>query len=242
MALFLITQTEKYVCAYKLSLGYYQSLGIPGLELLQQTIKTIPSEIPIILDAKHGDLNTSTVFARTIFQDLQVDACTISPYTGLDLVTPFLLYPGKTVFLLCATANSSAAVLQEYPNQEEPLYFKLVEEAQSWGTIEQLGLEVGVMPDILAIIRKIAPERLILIQGDIAEENDIANPEELAQLLAAGLNINGEGLLLPIPPKLFGAVHPNQEIESLRDRINEQRLQVVEGSPTCELWLPDVCF
>ncbi|NES71920.1 MAG: orotate phosphoribosyltransferase, partial [Okeania sp. SIO2D1] len=140
------------------------------------------------------------------------------------------------------TANSSAAVLQEFPNQEQPLYLKLVEEAQSWGSIEQLGLEVGVMPDILARIRKIAPERLILIQGDIAQENDIANPEELTQLLAAGLNINGEGLLLPIPPKLFGTAHPNQEIETLRDRINEQRLQVVEGSPTCELWLPDVCF
>ncbi|NEP04441.1 MAG: bifunctional orotidine-5'-phosphate decarboxylase/orotate phosphoribosyltransferase, partial [Okeania sp. SIO4D6] len=54
---FLITQTEKYVCAYKLSLGYYQSFGIPGLELLQQTIKTIHAEIPIILDAKHGDRN-----------------------------------------------------------------------------------------------------------------------------------------------------------------------------------------
>ena len=141
---FLITETEKYVCAYKLSLGYYQSFGIPGLKLLQQTIKAIPSEIPIILDAKHGDLNTSTVFARTIFADWQVDACTISPYTGLDLVAPFLLYPDQAVFILCATANPSAAVLQEYPDREQPLYLKLVEEAQSWGTPEQLGLEVGL--------------------------------------------------------------------------------------------------
>ncbi|MGB3507973.1 MAG: bifunctional orotidine-5'-phosphate decarboxylase/orotate phosphoribosyltransferase [Microcoleaceae cyanobacterium] len=239
---FLITQTEKYVCAYKLSLGYYQSFGIPGLQLLQQIIKAIPSEIPIILDAKHGDLNTSTVFARTIFTDLQVDACTISPYTGLDLVAPFLLYPGKTIFLLCATANSSAAVLQEYPDREQPLYLKLVQEAQSWATPEQLGLEVGIMPDMLARIRQAAPERLILIQGDIAEENDIVNPEDLTQLLAAGLNINGEGLLLPIPPKLLSAEHSNTAIETLKDTINEQRLRVVEGSPTCELWLPDVCF
>ncbi len=239
---FLITQTEKYVCAYKLSLGYYQSFGIPGLQLLQQIIKTIPFEIPIILDAKHGDLNTSTVFAQTIFADWQVDACTISPYTGLDLVAPFLLYPGKAVFLLCATANPSAAVLQEYPNQEQPLYLKLVEEAQSWATIEQLGLEVGIMPDMLAKIRQAAPERLILIQGDIAEENDIANQEDLTQLLAAGLNINGEGLLLPIPPKLLVSTNDNHAIETLRNTINEQRLKVVEGSPTCELWLPDVCF
>ncbi|MGD1716938.1 bifunctional orotidine-5'-phosphate decarboxylase/orotate phosphoribosyltransferase [Dapis sp. BLCC M172] len=239
---FLITETKKYVCAYKLSLGYYQSFGIPGLQLLQQTLKTIPSEIPIILDAKHADLNTSTVFAQTIFADWQVDACTISPYTGLDLVAPFLLYPGKAVFLLCATANPSAAVLQEYPNQEQPLYLKLVREAQRWATPEQLGLEVGIMPDMLAKIRQAAPERLILIQGDIGEENDITNPEELTQILAAGLNINGEGLLLPIPPKLLGNAQPNTAIESLRDTINEQRLKVVEGSPTCELWLPDVVF
>ncbi|MEM1171708.1 MAG: bifunctional orotidine-5'-phosphate decarboxylase/orotate phosphoribosyltransferase [Cyanobacteria bacterium P01_H01_bin.35] len=239
---FLITQTEEYVCAYKLSLGYYQSFGIPGLQLLQQTIKTIPYEIPIILDSKHADLNTSTVFAQTIFADWQVDACTISPYTGLDLVAPFLLYPDKAVFLLCATANPSAAVLQEYPNQEQPLYLKLVEESKSWATPEQLGLEVGIMPDMLAKIRQAAPERLILIQGDIAEENDITNPEELTKLLAAGLNINGEGLLLPIPPKLLGTGQPNIAIKSLRDTINEQRFKVIEGSPTCELWLPDVCF
>ena len=212
---FLITETERYVCAYKLSLGYYQSFGIPGLELLQQIIKTIPAEIPIILDSKHGDLNTSTVFAKTIFADWQVDACTISPYTGLDLVAPFLLYPGKTVFLLCATANPSAAILQEYPNQEQPLYLKLVAESQSWATPEQLGLEVGIMPDMLAKIRQAAPERLILIQGDIAEENDITNQEDLTQLLAAGLNINGEGLLLPIPPKLLGTKEAKSAIKTL---------------------------
>jgi uridine monophosphate synthetase len=239
---FLITQTEKYVCAYKLSFGHYQSFGIPGLQLLQQTLKTIPPEIPIILDAKHGDLNTSTVFAQSIFADLQVDACTILPYTGFDLVVPFLLYPGKAVFLLCATANASAKVLQGYPNQEQPLYLKLVAEAQRWATPEKLGLEVGIMPDILAKIRQAAPERLILIQRDMAEENDITNPEKLTQLLAAGLNINGEGLLLPIPPKLLSNAEPKSAIKSLRNTINEQRLQKVEGSPTCELWLPDICF
>ena len=73
-----IAQTAKFVCAYKLTLGYYQSLGAPGLELLQQTIKNIPADIPIILDAKHGDLNTSTIFARTIFEEWQVDAITIT--------------------------------------------------------------------------------------------------------------------------------------------------------------------
>ncbi len=239
---YVIEKTADFVCAYKLTLGYYQSLGAPGIELLQETIKNIPSNIPIILDTKHGDLNTSTVFARTIFEQWQVDAVTVTPYTGQDLVAPFLMYPDKAVFVLCATANPSATILQEHPHENQPLYLKLVEAAQSWGTPAQLGLEVGIMADMLARIRKVAPERLILIQGDIAEENDIANWEELTQTLAAGLNKGGEGLLLPMPPNLLAEENPEEAIKKLRDTINKQRLMVLEGNPTCELWVPDVCF
>lgn len=239
---YVIAQTSDFVCAYKLTLGYYQSLGAPGLELLQETIKNIPSDIPVILDAKHGDLNASTVLARTIFEQWKIDAVTVTPYTGHDLVAPFLLYPDKAVFVLCATANPSAAILQEHPHENQPLYLTLVEAAQSWGTPSQLGLEVGIMPDMLARIRKTAPERLILIQGDIAEENDIANWEELTQTLAAGLNASGEGLLLPMPPNLLAEDNPAEAIQKLNDRINQERQMVLEGNPTCELWTPDVCF
>ena len=96
-----IAQTADFVCAYKPTLGFYEALGVQGLELLQQTLKTIPAYIPIILDAKHSDLNTSTIFARTIFQEWQVDAITLNPYAGQDQVAPFLVYPGKAVFVLC---------------------------------------------------------------------------------------------------------------------------------------------
>jgi len=238
----IVAKTADFVCAYKLSLGFYQALGIPGLELLQQTLKNIPPHIPVILDAKHGDLNTSTAFARTAFEDWQVDAITLSPYAGLDQVTPFLVYPGKAVFVLCATANPSAAILQEYPTPEHPLYLQLVQAAQSWGTPTQLGLEVGLVADMLARIRNVAPERLILIHGDIAEKNDFTQEDELTQILAAGLNKNGEGLLLPVPPNLLAKEDSGKAIKELRDAVNEQRLRVIEGSPTCELWLPDVCF
>jgi uridine monophosphate synthetase len=237
-----IDQTADLICACKLTLGFYQSLGIPGLELLQQILTIIPPYIPVILDAKHCDLNTSTVFAKTVFEDWQVDAVTLSPYAGFDQVAPFLLYPGKTVFVLCATANPSAAALQEYPTPENPLYLQLVRVSQTWGTPEKLGLEVGVMPDVLARIRQAAPERLILVEGDIAEENDITEENDLAQLLAAGLSKNGEDLLLPIPPSLLAESNPRAGIQKLRDHINEHRLRAIGGSPTCELWLPDVCF
>ena len=77
-----IEQTAELVCAYKPTLGFYEALGSEGLDLLLKVIQVIPDDIPIILDAKHGDINTSTVFAKTIFENWQVDAVTVSPYAG----------------------------------------------------------------------------------------------------------------------------------------------------------------
>ena len=93
-----IDQTADLICACKITLGFYQSLGIPGWALLQEILTIIPPHLPVILDAKHCDLNTSTVFAKIVFQDWRVDAITLSPYPGFDQVAPFLLYAGKTVF------------------------------------------------------------------------------------------------------------------------------------------------
>ena len=234
---FVITETEESVCAYILTLDFYQALGIPGLELLQHTLATIPPHIPVILDAKHSDINTSTVFARTAFENWLVDACTVVPYAGHEQIAPFLVYPSKAVFVLCATANASAAVLQEHPAANLPFYLHLVKEAQTWGSPEQVGLKVGpAMPDIVAKIRATAPERLILMQGNWSDEQD------LAKLLSAGLNSEGQGLLVPIPADLLTVEHPSQEIEKLRDTIEQERHRVVQGNPTCDLWLPNVCF
>ena len=239
---FVIRETSELVCCYKLSFGFYLALGIPGLKLLEKILTLIPPHLPIILDTKHSDLNSGTVFARFVFEQLKVDACTLTPYAGLDQVAPFLVYPDKAVFILCATANSSASIIQEYPQPDQPLYLELVNASQTWGTPEQLGLEVGMVPDMLAKIRQAAPERLILLQGDIAEENDLTDIEDLMPLLSAGLSLNGSGLLLPIPPKLLEQENVSQGIKQLRDQINQERQQVIEGNPTCDLWLPDVCF
>ncbi|MEA5523319.1 bifunctional orotidine-5'-phosphate decarboxylase/orotate phosphoribosyltransferase [Limnoraphis robusta] len=237
-----VDQTVDVVCSYKLNLGFYQALGWQGMQLLEQVLQLIPSNLPIILDAKYSDLNSSNIFARLIFEQWKIDACTVSPYTGLDQLTPFLVYPGKAVFVLCTTANPSATILQEYPTSEQSLYLQLVQETQTWGTPEQLGLEVGMMADTLARVRKTAPERLILLEGDTSEENDLMEESELTPILAAGLNENGEGLLLPVPHCLLREENGNQAVTEFRDRINKIRTQDVQGSPTCNLWLPDICF
>jgi uridine monophosphate synthetase len=95
---FLIAETADLVCAYKLTLEFYRALGSSGLGLLRSTLNGIPAHIPIILDAQYSGLNTSTVFAQTIFLDWKVDAVTLNAYIGQDEVPPFLLYPDKAVF------------------------------------------------------------------------------------------------------------------------------------------------
>ncbi|MBD3560543.1 orotidine-5'-phosphate decarboxylase, partial [Planktothrix sp. FACHB-1355] len=233
----IIAQTSDLVCAYKPILGFYQALGAPGLKLLEQTLQRIPKHIPIILDAKHSDIYTSTVFAKTAFERWGVDAVTVNTYAGWDHVAPFLLYPGKAVFVLCANANPSAAALQEFPTPSQPFYLHLIDEAKNWGTPEQLGLKVGGTPEILARIRAAAPERLILLQEDYTGDRD------LNAILAAGLDKQGEGLLLPVPPNIIE--EPGHDIAAavrdLRDKVNEERMRIVQANPTCDVWLPNVC-
>ncbi|MCP2727009.1 bifunctional orotidine-5'-phosphate decarboxylase/orotate phosphoribosyltransferase [Limnofasciculus baicalensis] len=235
---FIIEETSDLVCAYKPTFGFYQALGIPGIELLEKTLKAIPSHIPIILDAKHGDINTSSIFAQRVFAEWQVDAITVSPYSGQDHIAPFLIYPGKAVFVLCCTSNPAAVALQHYPNSESPLYLQVVKEAKTWGTPEELGLEVGTTsPDILAKIRAIAPERVILVRSIWAEGGS-----NLSEILAAGLNKNGDGLLIPVPQDMLASEQPAVAIKSLIEEINLGRNKVILEASTCEIWMPDVCL
>ena len=233
----IIAQTSDLVCAYQANLGFYLSLGAKGLVLLDRIIKAIPTPIPIVLDAKHGDLNSSTIFARTIFENWQVDAVTLSPYIGQDHAAPFLVYPDKAVFVLCRSSNQGAITLQEYPNREHPVYLELVKEAKNWGTPEQLCLEVGTTSiEVLTKIRKIAPERIILTRSIWGEGGN------LDAILRAGLNNNGDGLLIPVPIDLLARENRRDTISLLKDEINLVRNQVREKVSSCDLWMPDVCL
>lgn len=232
---FMIAETADFVCAYKPTLGFYEALGVPGLELLIKTLNSIPKHIPIILDAKHGDLNTSSIFAQTVFTEWLVDAVTLSPYTGQDHVAPFLVYPDQAVFILCCTSNPSAAILQQYPNYNSPLYLQVVQESKNWGTPEQLGLEVGTTnAEILKSIRSLAPERIIMTRSIWAGDGNIQ------QILAAGLNANGDGLLIPVPQDMLGSVNLSEDIQYLRTEINQFRSDFIQDASSCDVWFPDI--
>ncbi len=232
-----IGATANLVCAYKPTLGFYEAFGAPGLELLLQVLHAIPADIPVILDAKHSDLNTSTVFAQTVFTQWQVDAVTLCPYAGQDQVAPFLVYPGKAVFVLCHTANPSAIALQFYPSAESPFYLQMVQVARTWGTSEQLGLEVGAStPEALTRARAAAPERVILARSVWAENSD------LAKILSAGLSTSGDDLIIPIPQDWLGSEQLAEKTQALRDEMRQARMQIAQGSSNCEVWLPDICL
>ncbi|MBD2578515.1 bifunctional orotidine-5'-phosphate decarboxylase/orotate phosphoribosyltransferase [Oscillatoria sp. FACHB-1406] len=233
----IIERTRDRVCAYKPTLGFYQALGPAGFELFDRILAAIPPDIPVILDAKLSDLNTATLMADTAFNRWNVDAITLNAYAGQDLVAPFLVDLDAAVFVLCCTHNPTAAAIQDYPSPDAPLYLQIVQEAKGWGTPEQLGLEVGATePEVFQKIRAIAPERLILARSIWTEGG------ELEPILKAGLDSNGDGLLIPVPLDYLVGETIGDEIQTLNERINTIRTEVQQSATTCDLWMSDVCF
>ncbi len=233
----IIDQTQSQVCAYKPTLGFYTILGSEGLTLLRRILAKIPSTIPIILDAKHSDLNTSTVFAKVIFESWRVDAVTLTPFAGQDHAAPFLVYADKDIFILCHTSNPGATALQHFPDRENPYYLQVVKNVQTWGTAEQLYLEVGTDdPNVLHQIRQTAPERTLLLRSIWGEASNFES------LLRAGFDSQGEGLLIPVPQDYLNAPDIVQKIDKLNTTINHARQQAIAPDAHCDLWTPDLCF
>jgi uridine monophosphate synthetase len=230
-----IEATGAHVCAYKPSLGFYQALGPIGLELLREVRELVPLGTPLIVDAKHGDLNSSSALANYLFRELGADAVTLSPLPGQDIAAPFLLHPDKAVVVTCHSSNPAARELQHHPNEVDPLYLRIVREAQRWGTPEQLLLEVGTSdPAILARVRAVAPERFLILRSLWAEE------DRLDALLEAGLTDAADGLLLPLPQNLLVEDDTAERAEQLKQRIQtlRQTRLAKKSEDRCSLWLP----
>ena len=232
-----VEATSPHVCAIKASLGFYQALGPLGLELLLEVRDLVPRDLPLIIDAKHGDLNSSTALAHYLFRDLAVDAVTLSPLAGQDIAAPFLLYADKAVVITCRSSNPAAKRIQYHPSEADPLFLQIVRESQLWGTPEQLLLEVGTSdPAVLALVRRAAPERVLMLRSIWSEE------ERLDGLLEAGLNHAADGLLLPLPQNLLVEDDLSDQAAALKALINQRRQRWLDQHPeqrasSCELWL-----
>jgi uridine monophosphate synthetase len=205
---------------------------------LGSVIQAIPDEIPVILDAKRGDIaSTARAYAIAAFETLKADAITASPYLGWDSLEPMLVDPQHGVFMLCKTSNPSADELQSRKVEGgEPLYISLARRAMEWDRSDNLGLVVGATdPMALAAVRSAAPDLWILAPGVGAQGGD------LEAALQAGLRPDGYGLLIPVSRGIAKADDPRREALRLRDAINEARSGLMKApSPMLPRYLENV--
>ena len=226
----IIDATADLVCCYKPNAAFYEQFGAPGWEALRETIAAVPNHIPVLLDAKRGDIgSTATAYARAAFETLGADAVTVSPYLGRDAVAPFLAYPGKTVFVLGYTSNPSAAAIQEFGPAGYPLFAHVLREAAGWGEPDQVGFVVGAtQPEALRRARALLGDigNWILAPGVGAQGGD------LAAALDAGLTAKGSGLIVPVSRSVIYADDVRAAARDLRAAINGVRKAESGTNPT----------
>ena len=167
----IIDATAAYCVAYKPNLAFYEAFGVKGLMAFEKTVKYIQENYPdqfIIADAKRGDIgNTSAMYARTFFEEYNLDSVTVAPYMGEDSVTPFLGYDGKWVILLALTSNKGSHDFQLTESTDgEKLFRKVLRKSQEWAGNDQMMYVVGATQgQAFEEIRKIVPNHFLLVPG-----------------------------------------------------------------------------
>jgi orotidine-5'-phosphate decarboxylase len=176
----IIDATADLVCAYKPNIAFYEALGNDGLDALKRTRDYIGGDIPVIVDAKRGDIgNTVKAYARSLFDYFGFDATTASPYLGFDSLEPFIQYRDRGVLILCRTSNPGAADFQslvcEFEGKSERLFEIVAEKVNSWNEHGNLGLVVGATyPEELKLVRQRYPDMPLLIPGVGTQGGELA--------------------------------------------------------------------
>ena len=192
----IIDATAPYCVAYKPNLAFYEAFGVKGMIAFEKTINYLNKYYPnhfIIADAKRGDIgNTSKMYARTFFEEYDVDALTVAPYMGEDSVTPFLGYDGKWVILLALTSNKGSNDFQLTTDTEgERLFEKVIRKSQQWGNIDNMMYVVGATQGkMFEDIRKVAPESFLLVPGVGAQGGSLKEVCRYGMTKDCGLLVN----------------------------------------------------
>ena len=217
----IIDATAEFACAFKPQIAYYAALRAEDqLEATITYLKEKHPAIPVILDAKRGDIgSTAEQYAREVFERYQADAVTVSPYLGYDSVTPYLAYADKGVIVLCRTSNPGGSDLQFLDVAGVPLYqhvARLV--AEKWDTNRQCALVVGATyPKEIAAVRAIIGNMPLLVPGIGAQGGDVE------ATVKAGQTANGTGLIINSGRAILYAADPRAAAQATRDSINQYR-------------------
>jgi uridine monophosphate synthetase len=224
----LVKATSPYAAAFKPNAAFFEVFGAEGWTALKQVIEAIREEsdrlgsrIPIILDAKRGDIaSTADAYAQSAFEFLGADCITLNPYLGKDSIEPFIKETEKGVFLLCKTSNAGSMDLQNLlvmpmgSDMPMPLYIYVAKLAQEMNAKNNVGVVVGAThPQIMEMIRAAAPDLWFLSPGVGAQGG------ELEMTLKAGLREDGKGILLPMSRAISRADNPAKAAAEIRDHI-----------------------
>ncbi len=229
----IVDATRDLACCYKPNLAFYEAFGPPGLEALRRTVEHIGGEVPVIGDAKRGDIgNTARAYASALFDYYGFDAVTANPYMGGDTLSPFLDYSGKGVFVVCRTSNPGSGDFQSLTvtradGEQRPLYMEVAARCGEWNVSGNVGLVVGATyPEELQQVRSRCPDLPILIPGIGAQGGD------LQASVAKGMDARGGGILISASRQVIYASKGADFAErardaalDLRNRINQCRAE-----------------
>ena len=192
----IIDATAPYCVSYKPNLAFYEAFGIKGMVAFEKTVKYLQEHYPnhfIIADAKRGDIgNTSAMYARTFFDEYDIDALTVAPYMGEDSVTPFLGYDGKWVVLLALTSNKGSHDFQLTRDENGVrLFEQVLKKSQQWGDANNMMYVVGATQgELFTDVRKIAPDHFLLVPGVGAQGGSLSEVCKYAMTKECGLLVN----------------------------------------------------
>lgn len=231
----IIDATANYCVAYKPNLAFYESMGVRGLLSFERTINYLNGVCPnhfIIADAKRGDIgNTSAMYARTFFEEYNLDALTVAPYMGEDSVTPFLQYDGKWVILLALTSNKGSQDFQLTEGKDgERLFEKVLRTSMKWGNEENMMYVVGATQGkMFEDIRRIVPNHFLLVPGVGAQGGSLQEVCQYGMTKDCGLLVNSSrGIIYAADDEKFAeaAAQKAQELQAQMaeelDKIKKQ--------------------
>ena len=226
----IIDATAPYCIAYKPNLAFYESMGVKGWIAFEKTVEYIKKNYPdqfIIADAKRGDIgNTSAMYARTFFEELDIDAVTVAPYMGEDSVTPFLTYEKKWVILLALNSNKGSHDFQLTEDKEgERLFEKVLRKSQEWADDQNMMYVVGATQGkMFEDIRKIVPNHFLLVPGIGAQGGSLEEVCRYGMTPECGLIVNSSRAIIYADKSETFAETAGKEAQKVQQQMAEQLL------------------
>jgi len=227
----IVEATSDLACAYKPNLAFFEALGLDGMTVLLESLRAVPKHIPIIADAKRGDIgNTDRMYAKALFDVYKFDAATVNPYGGREGVQPFLDHAGHGVFVWCRSSNPGAADIQDLPLADgRTVYEAVAAQARDWNVNGNVGLVLGATwPEQIESVRDICPDMLLLLPGVGSQQGDLeASVQAAADADAGGFLVNVSRSVLYAAKGDGYAKAARKAAQKLRNRINVMREAVL---------------